>query len=232
MEADKEVPQKLLAKTGAGVLTELWLAVLPPPPAIPTPPNGPQSAAISAHTVALAQVSLDGEQLLIKQPDCGISPNQSRRRSETDLVPHEAGYVNPKAETEETEVTPGSEPNTSKTMAREGETRGDSPRDSLLMYRSRRARRDTTMTSGECQSWLAMTEERQGVIGRAVTQTAHQDLEEQDPPEPTDCIPPVTRTSPSVSPDMSFIPESILLLPAADVAHQMGAENGVLPELP
>ena len=122
MEADKEVPQKLLAKTGAGALTELRLVVLPPPPAIPTPPNGPKSAAISAHIVALAQASPDGEQLLIKQPDCDIVPNQSRRRSETDLVPHEAGNVYPEVETEETEATPGPEPNTSKTMAREGET--------------------------------------------------------------------------------------------------------------
>ena len=229
MEADKEVPQKLLVKTGAGALTELRLAVLPPPPTIPTPPNGPQSAAISAHNVALPQASPEGEQISIKQPACAISPNQSRRRAETDI---ETGYGNPEAETEETEATPGPEPNTSKTMAREGETQGDGPRDSLLMYRSRRARRDTNMTAGECQSWLAMTEERQGFIGRAVTQTAHQASKELDPPEPMDSFPPVTRTSPSGPPNMSFIPESILLLPASDVAHQMGAEDGVLPNLP
>ena len=97
---------------------------------------------------------------------------------------------------------------------------------------------------------LAIIQLALGVTGRAVTQTAHQGLEEQDPPEPTDSIPPVTRTStgespvtrtspgespvtrtsPGESPDLSFILESVLLLPAADVAHQMGAENGALPE--
>ena len=229
MEVDKDVPSKLLVKTGADALTKLWLTVLPPPHAIPTPPTCPQSTASSAHTVALAQASLGGEQLLPEQPACGISPNQSRRRSETAPVPPEAASVNLKAAIE---ATPGPEPDTSKTMAREGETLGDRPRDSLLMYRSRPARRDTTMTSGECQSWLAMTKEQQGVTCRAVTQTAHQGLEEQDPPESTDSIPPVRRTSPGESPDLSFIPEFVLLLPTADVAHQMGAENGALPKLP
>ena len=205
------------------------MAVLPPPPTIPTPPTDPQSAASSANTVALAQALPGGEQLSLKQLACGISPNQSRRRSETNLGPPEAVYVNPEAATE---ATLGPEPDTFKTMAKEGETRGDGPRDSLLMYRSRRARRDITMTSGECQSWLAMTEERQGVTGQAVTQMAHQGLEEQDPPEPMDSIPPVTRTSPGESPDLSFILESVLLLPAVDVAHQMGDENGASPELP
>ena len=42
----------------------------------------------------------------------------------------------------------------------------------------------------------------------------------------------MTRTSPGESRDLSFIPKSILLLPPADVAHQMGAENGALPKLP
>ena len=170
MEVDKEVPQKLLAKMGMGALRELWLAVLPPPPAIPMLPTGPQSAESLAHTAALAQASLGGEQLSHKQPARGISPNQSRRRSETAPVPPppppQAISYNPETATE---ATPRREPDTSKTMAREGETLGDGPRDSLLMYRSRRARRDTTMTSGECQSYLAMTEERQGVTGQAIT---------------------------------------------------------------
>ena len=100
------------------------------------------------------------------------------------------------------------------------------------MYRSRHARRDTPLPSGECQSWLSRNEERQGGTGRAATQTAHHRLDEQEPLESTDTIPPVARKSPEESPDLSFIPEFVLLLPPAEVAHQMGAENGALPEFP
>ena len=55
---------------------------------------------------------------------CSLSPSQSQRRSKTPPVLPEAA----------TEATPLPEPDTSKTTDREGETQGDGPRDSLLMY--------------------------------------------------------------------------------------------------
>ena len=222
MEVDKEVLKKLLAETGKGAITELWLAVLPPPPSIPMPPTGSHSAASTEHTVALAQTSPGGGQHSPEQPACSLSPSQSRRRPKTPPVLPEAA----------TEATPLPELDTSKTTNMEGETQGDGPRHSLLMYRSRRARRGTPLPSGECQSWQSRNEERQGVTGQAATQTAHHGLDEQEPSESTDTIPPGARKSPEESPDLSFIPETLLLLPAAEVAHQLGTGNGVLPNSP
>ena len=172
--------------------------------------------------MALAQTSPGGGQHSPEQPACSVSPSQSRRRPKTRQVLPEAAI----------DATPLAEPDTSKTTDMEGETQDDSPRDSLLMYRSRRACRGTPLPSGECQSWLSRNEERQGVIGQAATQTAHHGLDEQEPPESIDTISPGARKSLEESPDLSFIPETVLLLPVAEVAHQLGAGNGVLPNSP
>ena len=224
MVEDREVPKYIEISAGRGAVSRILLATLPPPPPITSCPHLASSSSFGALPEQSLGLKQDISQpLALNGTSCGPSrasksiaaspPTNEDEPMETMEESH--AVLTPRVVIDPTEAI-------EETLA----SGAGCLRDSLSIYRYRRCRQYSKEVIQAGSSWFSIQGERRWSALRNSTQAVSPLLVENGSIESREKGPSKQQKSQDISMPETFIPASVVLLPALEIGQRMGAEGG------